>query len=215
MTSVRHLVLVRHGQSQLNEVNRHTRVFCGQYDTPLTELGRAQAQEAGRLLANHPEVRLQAAVSSCRQRAGATLALIVEALPYSVEVLPADGAFNERSLGVFENCAEADVFRDYPHYRDDERFNRFQNDLLQKAPGGENLAEVRQRAWPALQRLLDSVAGDLLVVSHYNTIRCLLWQALDLSPQQVLDLRIPNTAPIVLRYDGALALFEGTVSNSG
>ncbi|MCY2986417.1 MAG: phosphoglycerate mutase family protein, partial [Planctomycetota bacterium] len=38
-----HLVFVRHGESVLNVVNRQTRVFCGQIDTPLTEHGREQA----------------------------------------------------------------------------------------------------------------------------------------------------------------------------
>jgi 2,3-bisphosphoglycerate-dependent phosphoglycerate mutase len=206
---MRHLVLLRHGQSELNAVNEHTRVFCGQFDTPLTDKGRQQAREAGRLLAAHPALRLQTAVSSCRQRSRETLSLIVEELPYSVELLPPDSDFNERSLGVFEGCSEADVFRDYPHYRDDERFSRFQNDPLQKAPGGENLEEVGQRAWPAMQRLLAATRGDVLVVSHYNTIRCLLWRALNLAVESVLPLRIPNTAPIVLRHDGRLQLVEG------
>jgi hypothetical protein len=32
-----HLILLRHGESQLNVVNRQKRVYCGQYETPLTK----------------------------------------------------------------------------------------------------------------------------------------------------------------------------------
>src|SRR3954463_7910224 len=48
---MKHLVLVRHGESQLNVVNQQTRVYCGQIDTQLTDFGRRQAIEAGRHLA--------------------------------------------------------------------------------------------------------------------------------------------------------------------
>jgi len=43
------LVLVRHGQSEWNYANR----FIGWYDSPLTEEGEWEAEEAGRLLADH------------------------------------------------------------------------------------------------------------------------------------------------------------------
>ena len=46
-----HFVLVRHGESQLNVLNRKARVFCGQTDTPLTDRGREQARTAGKMLA--------------------------------------------------------------------------------------------------------------------------------------------------------------------
>ena len=41
--------------------------------------------------------------------------------------------------------------------------------------------------------------GDLLVVSHYNTIRCIIGRAIGLTPQQIVQISIPNAVPIVLR----------------
>ena len=48
---MRHLVFIRHGESALNALSRTTRTYCGQVETPLTEVGRQQAIAAGKKLA--------------------------------------------------------------------------------------------------------------------------------------------------------------------
>ena len=203
-----HLILLRHGESQLNVLNRQKRVYCGQFETPLTDFGRQQAREAGRQLAARDDLRIASAVSSCLDRSRETLRLVIEQLGYPVELLPPVAGLNERSLGHFENCAEEEVFREFPQYRDDAEFNQFMNHFVQKAPEGENLAEVSIRAWRAVEDLLADRDGDLLIVSHYNTIRCILGQALLREQEAVLRLRIPNAVPIVLRR-GPFELLEG------
>ena len=194
-----HLILLRHGESQLNVLNRQKRVYCGQYETPLTDFGRAQARDAGRQLAERQHLRIVRAVSSHHERSRETLRLAIEQLAYPIELLPPVAGLNERSLGRFEGLAEEDVFRDHPQYRDHPNYQRFMNCFVQKAPEGENLAEVSLRAWRAVESLLAESEGDLLIVSHYNTIRCILGRALLLSQESVLSLRISNAVPIVLR----------------
>ena len=189
-----HLILLRHGESQLNVLNRQKRVYCGQYETPLTDFGREQARAAGRQLAERPHLRIERAVSSHHERSRETLQLALAQLLHPVELLPPVAGLNERSLGQFEGLAEEDVFRDHPQYRDHDDFKRFMNCFVQKAPEGENLAEVSVRAWRAVEQLLADCGagvsparaaetaaprgGDLLIVSHYNTIRCILGRAL-------------------------------------
>lgn len=197
---MQHLILVRHGESHLNAKHRIAPVFCGQIETDLTPVGRAQATAVGRFLAEHAEVRPVRAISSTLRRAADTLQVILQELPASVEHLPTSAGLNERSLGEFEGLDEVTVFAKHPHYRDDDRYNRFRNDFEQKAPGGENLTEVTHRAWPVVQELM-SHPGDLIVVSHYNPVRCLLGQALKLSPEEILALRPRNATPFVLAYD--------------
>lgn len=204
-----HLILLRHGESQLNVVNRQRRVFCGQFETPLTDFGREQAREAGRQLAAREDLRIAWGVSSFHQRSRETLQLALEQLSYPVESLPPVEGLNERSLGQFEGIAEEDVYRQFPQYRDDSTLNRFMNDFVQRALDGENLTDVTQRAWPAIEFLLAERAGDLLIVSHYNTIRCVLGRALDLSQEAVLRLRVPNAVPIILRQQERFELLEG------
>lgn len=197
-----HLVLVRHGESELNVVNCQQRVFCGQFDTPLTERGRQQAVEAGQQLAALSYLQLHRAISSPLQRARDTLALILPSLPHDIRILPPSAALSERSLGEFQGRSEAEVFRDYPQYRDDERFNRFLRDWDQKAPGGESLGDVTHRIWPAVNELLATDEDDLLLVSHIQALRCLLGRALSLPFDEWTRLPIPNATPLVLRWDG-------------
>jgi broad specificity phosphatase PhoE len=220
-----HLILLRHGESQLNVLNRQRRVYCGQFETPLTDFGREQARAAGLQLAARSDLRIARAVSSCHERSRETLRLAIEQLAYPVESLPPVEGLNERSLGRFEGLAEEDVFRDHPQYRDHPDYRRFMNCFVQKAPEGENLAEVSIRAWRAVEGLLADCGagvpparaaetaapqtGDLLIVSHYNTIRCILGRALLLPEEAVLALRIPNAVPIVLRRGERFELLEG------
>ena len=209
MQSMRHLVLLRHGESELNSVNRTTRVYCGQIDTPLTESGRQQAIEAGRQLARLEYLRLKRAISSPLSRARETLQLMLTEWNGSVERLPDSPHLMERSHGEFEGREESEVFAEYPHYRDDPNFNCFMNHFEQHAPGGESLAAVSSRAWPVVHQLVIEGSGDLLAVSHYNTIRCIVGRALNLPTDAILRMRPANATPIVLLYDGVYELISG------
>jgi broad specificity phosphatase PhoE len=101
------------------------------------------------------------------------------------------------------------VFAEHPQYRDDPALNQFDNHFSQKAPGGENLLEVTERAWPVIERLDRDYRGDILVVSHYTTIRCILGRALGLSERMVQRMRVPNAVPIFVQRSGGYRLIEG------
>ena len=106
------LILLRHGESAINAIQATQAVFCGQFDTPLTELGQRQASAAGKVLADRTHFRISHAVSSRLPRASDTLAIVLEALSPRPELLPAHAGFNERSLGLFEGRSEQQVFAD-------------------------------------------------------------------------------------------------------
>ncbi len=199
MTAMKHLVMVRHGESQLNVVNKEKRVYCGQIDTHLTDFGRTQAGEAGRRLKGLAYLQLRRAVASPLQRAHETLSLMLAEHGGGLIQLPHHPDLMERSHGEFEGLSDDEAFARFPHYRDDPAFAEFMNTYDRCAPGGETLAMVSARAWPVISRLMQE-DGDLLVVSHYNTIRCVIGQAFGLSPQQIVQISIPNAVPIVLRH---------------
>ena len=208
MHSVRHLVLVRHGESELNALSRQRRTYCGQVETPLNDVGREQARIAGRKVAAIKYLRLSAAISSPLARAVETLEIVQRELAKAVDTLPADARLMERSHGLFDGRAEEEVHREYPHYRDDPNYCRFMNHFEQAAPGGETLALVMQRAWRAVLDVLSGTNGDILMVSHFNPIRCILGRALDLGPEETLKLHIPNADPIVVAFNGSFKLVE-------
>ena len=195
---MRRIILVRHGESQINAVWKEKAIFCGQLDTPLTEKGRLQALDVGRLLADASQFRISHAVSSTLVRAVDTLQLIRQQLTTAPELLPATPAFNERSLGLFEGRAKEDVYREFPEYESDPDYCNFRDHYQQKAPGGENLSEVTSRAWPALESLLKLAQPDVLVVAHCQVIRCLIARAISLDPNEISSLKIPHAVPILL-----------------
>lgn len=195
---MRRVILVRHGESELNARQQRENMFCGQLETPLTEFGRRQAREAGRRLADDRQYAIACAVSSTLNRACETLDLILSQFSTLPLRLPADAAFNERSLGVFEGRTEADVFAEYPEYRDHPELNRFRADYHQKAPKGESLAEVTLRASQGLRNCLNRTQGTLMIVAHCQTIRCLLAEKLGIVPDEITRIPVPHATPIVL-----------------
>lgn len=201
-----HLVLVRHGESELNALNRTRRIFCGQIETPLTPLGRQQAEQAARQLAALDFLRIRRAVCSPLERARQTLDQILAGLPGPILRLLPEGDLAERSHGLFEGRSEEEAFAEFPHYRDDPAYCQFMNHFEQHAPGGESLAMVTRRAWPAALRLLAAGEGDLLLVSHFNPIRCIVGRALGLRTEEILEMHVPNGQPIVLAFNGRFSL---------
>ena len=215
---MRHLVLVRHGESELNVVNCQKRVFCGQFETPLTERGREQAREAGDRLAGLKYLQLRTAISSPLERAKETLQLILGRLPAGIELLPPSAGLMERSHGLFEGRSEDEAFLEHPAYRDDPNFCGFMDHFHKFAPGGESLAIVTARAWPVVQGLFEAGEGagvddDVVLVSHYNPIRCIVGRAMGMPEQEILRLRVPNAIPIVLKWNDGFELLEWPTAN--
>jgi 2,3-bisphosphoglycerate-dependent phosphoglycerate mutase len=212
---MRHLILIRHGESQLNARNREQRVFCGQFDTPLTARGREQAREAAEHLRRLDFLRPQFAISSPLGRAAETLQILLEhyRLPAAVGVdgqalerLPPAVALVERSHGLFEGLTEDEAYAAHPAYRDDPALAGFMDHFHRHAPEGESLAVVSARVWEEFTRLWSATTGDVVLVSHYNPIRCLVGRALSLSEEEILKLRVPNAVPIVLRWHESVEL---------
>ncbi len=195
---MKRVILVRHGESEINAVWKEKAIFCGQIDTPLTEKGRQQARDVGRLLCDTSQFRISQSISSTLVRAVDTLDLIRQQFSVPPTQLPAMSAFNERSLGLFEGRSKDDVYREFPEYENDPAFCNFRDDFQQKAPGGENLSEVTARAWPAMVSLFISAESDILIVAHCQVIRCLIARAIKLAPDEIASLKIPHAVPLVL-----------------
>lgn len=194
-----YVVLVRHGESELNASNRRgEKYFCGQFETPLTDRGKQQARDVGKQLALSRDVRIQFAVSSALRRAVETLQIITSELPPPLTILPPLAGFNERSLGEFEGRTEAEVYREFPQYRDNPNFNRFRSDFHQRAPGGENLSEVSERVWATWQAVQKQISGDILIVAHSKSIQTWLGMAQNLTTQETLKIKVPNASPIIV-----------------
>ena len=166
------LHLVRHGQSTWNV--RH--LVQGQADeAELTDLGRTQARAGAELLAGLPVQRL---ITSDLRRARQTAEVIGQLLVLTPVV---STLLREQSLGEVEGQSTAAAAAAWEQVAatqlDPYGFPLPVVDI--RLPGGESLRDVlaRGQAFLALPWVTDAT-GDVVVVSHGDTIRVLLAELL-------------------------------------
>jgi probable phosphoglycerate mutase len=151
------LVLVRHGESELIVQGR----FQGGLETPLSDLGRRQAERvADRLRRSRDEPPLPvpdrpplAIVHSPLSRAAETAAAIARARDEE-RLLRPDERFAEIGQGEWEGRLASDIAE-----HDAERLAGWRTKPTETwAPGGERLTEVRSRVVSGLAELLGDLA---------------------------------------------------------
>ncbi|MCC6261462.1 MAG: 2,3-diphosphoglycerate-dependent phosphoglycerate mutase [Anaerolineales bacterium] len=214
------LVLVRHGQSAWNLENR----FTGWTDVDLTELGKAEAAEAGKLL-KAGGYDFDIAYTSVLKRAIKTLFQIQEAM--DLHWLPVVRAWqlNERHYGnlqglnkteMAEKFGEAQVkiwrrsydvpppaleLTDERHPKFDRRYAALTPEQL---PATESLKTTLERVLPYWNSTLapEIKSGRrLLIVAHGNSIRALVKYLDHVSENEITELNIPTGLPLVYELD--------------
>ncbi|MGI8940017.1 MAG: phosphoglyceromutase [Iamia sp.] len=216
------LVLLRHGQSTWNAEN----LFTGWWDCPLSEVGVAEAREAGRLLAE-ADLGLDVVHTSLQTRAIRTAELALEEMALSWLPVRRHWRLNERHYGdltgrdkaqTAEKYGEEQVFTwrrsydtpppaisaDNPHDpNDDRRYADLPPDVL---PASECLADVVDRMLPYW---FDGIVPDLaagrtvLVAAHGNSLRALVKHLDGISDDAISSLNIPTGVPLVYDLDPA------------
>lgn len=175
------LLLVRHGQTDLNAARR----YQGHLPTPLNAVGCAQAEALGRRLAGEP---LDAVLSSDLPRALETARAI--ALHHALGVR-CEPRLREIALGGWEGLTFDEIAR-----RDPEAQARWIADPLAVAPpGGETLAALAERLRGVLGEAASLGEGRTVVlVSHGGALQVLLCLALGLSPAAHWQFRLDEAS---------------------
>ncbi len=173
---------VRHGESEANAARR----FAGRTDSPLTELGRRQAEAVAEALANvHFDRIVSSPLSRCRDTA-----LVIASrrqLPVDLEPDLVEIDVGERTGSPFDEIAGL------PEWRDDG---------FVAWPRGETLDQVLSRAHRVITRIAADSAGQrVLVVGHGGVTRILMSHFLGVLPR--LDRSVAtNTNVSVVVSDG-------------
>jgi 2,3-bisphosphoglycerate-dependent phosphoglycerate mutase len=219
------LVLLRHGQSTWNKQN----LFTGWHDVPLSEEGRAEAAEAGRVLAEEG-LRFDVVHTSLLRRAitTANLALEVQGQVY----LPVERTWrlNERHYGALQGLDKKETAERYGaeqvkiwrrsydvppepvalddprHPSHDERYRALPPEVL---PATECLADVLVRVlpWWADHLAPELRAGhDVLVVAHGNSLRALAKHLEGMTADAVMEFNIATGVPRRYRFDDDLSV---------
>lgn len=187
------LILLRHGQSTWNLENR----FTGWVDVPLTEQGKREAADAGRLLR---DIQIDLVFTSVLQRAIDTTTIALKAAGQEDVPIFYDQAINERMYGDLQGKNKAETAAEFGEAQ--VKLWRRSYDIA--PPNGESLKDTAARALPYfLNVILPEVkAGkNVLVSAHGNSLRAIVMHLDGLTKEQVLELNIPNGVPIVYEID--------------
>ena len=194
------LVIVRHGQSQWNLENR----FTGSVDTPLTDHGRQEARRAGVLLHTN---RFNVGFTSVLQRAIETMAIILDEIKQTDLPLERDAALNERMYGDLQGKNKSEANQQFGM---DQVF-RWRRGYADTPPGGESLADCRQRVMPYFnQKIMPHLQADenVLVVAHGNSLRALMMDLEKISPEAIEQIELVTGVPRQYHFDPATGNFR-------
>jgi broad specificity phosphatase PhoE len=200
------LYFSRHGQTQANLEKR----FSGKKNTPLTPLGREQAQEIGQVLKRELGAKPAiACVASPLERACTTMEIARAVLELPAKGYSTDPRIQEIDLGRWDQLTDDEARALDPAYYDRRAADKWNVPAL----GGEDYEDVATRliAWAA------SLEADTFAVSHGAATRILrgLFLGLDAPRMSALD----EPQGVVFRVRGAeitqLPGTGGAVSNPG
>ncbi|CAB4881137.1 unannotated protein [freshwater metagenome] len=214
------LVMLRHGQSEWNQLN----LFTGWHDVDLTEKGRAEATAAGTLMASEG-LTFDVSHTSLQTRAVLTHHLALEAMGMVWLPVQRNWRLNERHYGALQGLnklattdmhgeAQTKLWRrsyDVPppavdlsspeHPVNDPRYRLLPPDVL---PATECLQDVVARVLPYWYDTIVAQlrAGlDVLVTAHGNSLRALVMHLEDISRDDIAELNIPTGAPRRYTFD--------------
>lgn len=175
------IYLVRHGTTEWNREE----IFRGRAECALNETGLAEARTAA---AYFQGVGIDFIYTSPLSRAAETARIIAQGR--GVQVV-SDPAFIDLDFGKWQGLPLREVRERYPDlyrlWRERPQDARF--------PGGEDLAEVRSRAWERLlEIILEHPEKTILIVSHRVTTKILICAALGLDNSHFWQIKQDTTA---------------------
>ncbi len=218
------LVLLRHGESTWNRENR----FTGWTDVDLSDRGRDEAKDAGRLLVEDG-YQFDIAYTSVLKRAIRTLNIALDELDQLWLPVVKDWRLNERHYGALQGLNKAETAarhgeaqtkiwrRSYdipppPLSPDDERHAsrdpRYKDLRPEELPLTESLKDTVARFIPYWHSTIaPSITGGsrVLIAAHGNSLRALVKYLDNVSEADIVERNIPTGIPLVYELDDELA----------
>ena len=196
----RHLILVRHGQSEWNAKN----LFTGWKDPGLTDEGMEEALVAGSTIKSE-NILFDEMFTSKLVRAQITGKIILEAINQSNIPINQNIALNERNYGSLAGLNKDDARKKWG----EEQVHIWRRSFDIPPPDGESLKNTSERVLPYFNReILPKVVNgsNILIAAHGNSLRSLIMQLDNISEVDIVNLEIPTGAPIkyVFNEDGSI-----------
>lgn len=222
---MKQLILIRHGESEWNKLN----LFTGWTDVDLTEKGRQEAYEAGKLL-KQEGYRPQMCYTSYLKRAVRTLNQVLEAM--DMDYLPVEKSWrlNEKSYGAIQGLNKAETAQKYG----DEQVKLWRRSFDVRPPAlalNDARSPRRDARYDALsdseipltEALCDTIArlmpywketilpsferyDCVMVVAHGNSLRGIVKELRGMSNEEIISFNIPTAVPYIFEFNDAMEL---------
>jgi 2,3-bisphosphoglycerate-dependent phosphoglycerate mutase len=210
------LVLLRHGESTWNKENR----FTGWTDVDLSDKGREEAREAGRLMSAE-KYEFDVAYTSVLKRAIRTLWIALDELDMMWIPVYRSWRLNERHYGGLQGLNKAETaakygddqvkiwrrsydtppppltYEDPRHPSHDRRYGELKRAEI---PLTESLKDTVARFLPHWHEVIapDIKAGKrVLIVAHGNSLRALVKYLENIPDDKIVELNIPTGIPLI------------------
>jgi 2,3-bisphosphoglycerate-dependent phosphoglycerate mutase len=214
------LVLLRHGESTWNKENR----FTGWTDVDLSDKGREEAREAGRLM-EAEKYEFDVAYTSVLKRAIRTLWIALDELDMMWIPVHRSWRLNERHYGALQGLNKAETaakfgeeqvkiwrrsydtppppltLEDPRHPSHDRRYAALKRTEL---PLTESLKDTVARFLPYWHEVIapDIKTGKrVLIVAHGNSLRALVKYLENIPDDKIVELNIPTGIPLVYQLN--------------
>jgi 2,3-bisphosphoglycerate-dependent phosphoglycerate mutase len=217
------LVLLRHGESTWNRENR----FTGWTDVDLSDKGREEAREAGRLMGAE-KYEFDVAYTSVLKRAIRTLWISLDELDMMWIPVHRSWRLNERHYGGLQGLNKAETAAKYgdeqvkiwrrsydtpppPLTHEDPRHpshdRRYAGLKRAELPLTESLKDTVARFLPYWHEVIapDIKGGKrVLIVAHGNSLRALIKHLENVSDEDIVERNIPTGIPLVYQLNDDL-----------
>lgn len=184
----RHIYLLRHGKIALK---KNEQVYIGHIDIPLSDEGICQARSLQEKFAG---MKIAAVFCSDLTRSVQTAKLIAEKLDAQVQ---SRFDLREISMGEWEGKSFREIAQTYPA----EYAKRGQDIAHYRIPGAESFAECKSRIVAAFTDIVNTTAGDLIIVGHAGSNRLLLSHILGMPIENIF--RISQDYGCVNKFIGS------------
>jgi 2,3-bisphosphoglycerate-dependent phosphoglycerate mutase len=210
------LVLLRHGESTWNKENR----FTGWTDVDLSDKGRDEARDAGRLMSAE-KYEFDVAYTSLLKRAIRTLWISLDELDMMWIPVHRSWRLNERHYGDLQGLDKAETARKhgeaqvkiwrrsydippppltYEDPRHPSKDRRYAQLKRADVPLTESLKDTVARFLPYWHETIapEIKAGKrVLIVAHGNSLRALVKYLENVAENEIVELNIPTGIPLV------------------
>ncbi|WP_422667603.1 2,3-diphosphoglycerate-dependent phosphoglycerate mutase [Buchnera aphidicola] len=217
------IVLLRHGESSWNKLNR----FTGWHDVELTENGKKEAQYAAEILKKE-KFFFNEAHTSVLKRAINTLWNVMCNLNQTWLPVKKTWRLNERHYGALEGLNKDETMLKYGEkkviawrrsfyaippkiQKTDIRFPgydiRYSHLDVKNIPVGESLELTVKRVIPYWKKIiLPQLKKNkkILIVAHGNSLRALIQYLKKIDSNNIEKLNIPTAIPIILEFNKEL-----------